>query len=96
MKTLFIVDHYVPFPQSEYGGVWNVLIDTDEECFDLITGEDSDTYPEFYSVLRENISKNINTPLHPGRIRNCYFVPHLNSYVKLFNRVSSDRSSKNG
>ena len=25
--------------------------------FDLITGEDSDTYPEFYSVLRENISK---------------------------------------
>ena len=57
MKTLFIVDHYVPFPQSEYGGVWNVLADTDEECFVLITGEDSDTYPEFYSVLRENISK---------------------------------------
>ena len=57
MKTLFIVDHYVPFPQSEYGGVWNVLADTDEECFDLITGEDNDTYPEFYSVLRENISK---------------------------------------
>ena len=51
MKTLFIVDHYVPFPQSEYGGVWNVLADTDEECFDLITSEDSDTYPEFYSCL---------------------------------------------
>ena len=57
MKTLFIVDHYVPFPQSEYGGVWNVLADSDEECFDLITTEDNDTYPEYYSVLRENISK---------------------------------------
>lgn len=57
MKTLFIVDHFVPFPQSEYGGIWNVIADTDEECFDLITSEDGESYPEFYSVLRENISK---------------------------------------
>ena len=57
MQTLFIVDHYVPFPQSEYGGIWNVIADTDEECFDLITSEDGESYPEFYSVLRENISK---------------------------------------
>ena len=57
MKTLFIVDHFVPFPQSEYGGIWNVIADTDEECFDLITSEDGESYTEFYSVLRENISK---------------------------------------
>lgn len=57
MKTLFIVDHFVPFPHSEYGGIWNVIADTDEECFDLITSEDGESYPEFYSVLRENISK---------------------------------------
>ena len=57
MKTLFIVDHFVPFPQSEYGGIWNVIADTDEECFDLITSEDGESYPEFYSVLRGNISK---------------------------------------
>lgn len=57
MKTLFIVDHYVPFPQSEYGGIWNVLADTEEECFDLITSDDNEAYPEYYSVLRENISK---------------------------------------
>ena len=57
MKTLFIVDHFVPFPQSEYGGIWNVIADTDEECFDLITSEDGESYPGFYSVLRENISK---------------------------------------
>tara|TARA_R100000231_G_scaffold23007_1_gene21774 strand:+ start:445 stop:678 length:234 start_codon:yes stop_codon:yes gene_type:complete len=57
MKTLFIVDHFIPFPQSEYGGLWNVLADSDEECFDLITSEDGDNYPEYYSVLRENIAK---------------------------------------
>ena len=57
MKTLFIVDHYVPFPQSEYGCVWYVLADSYEECFDLITSNDIDPYPEYYSVLRENINK---------------------------------------
>ena len=25
MKFLYIVDHFVPFPQSEYGGIWNVV-----------------------------------------------------------------------
>ena len=57
MKTLFIVDHYVPFPQSEYGGVWNVLADNDEECFDLITADDDSNSFEYYGTLRENISK---------------------------------------
>jgi len=36
-KFLYIVDHYVPFPSSEYGGIWNVVAKTDDECFDLIT-----------------------------------------------------------
>jgi len=56
-KYLYIIDHYVPFPQSEYGGVWNVIANNDEECFDIITSDDDDTYPQFYSTLRENISK---------------------------------------
>jgi len=56
-KNLYIVDHFVPFPQSEYGGVWNVIAETDEECFDLITDEDGEQYPQHYGQLRENISK---------------------------------------
>jgi hypothetical protein len=56
-KYLYIIDHYVPFPQSEYGGVWNVIANNDEECFDIITSDDDETYPQFYSTLRENISK---------------------------------------
>lgn len=55
-KFLYIVDHYVPFPSSEYGGIWNVIASDDDECFDLISGEDSGNfYEKFYSDLRENI-----------------------------------------
>ena len=34
-KYLYIVDYWVPFPQSEYGGVINVVAKDDQECFDL-------------------------------------------------------------
>lgn len=55
-KFLYIVEHYIPFPQSEYGGVWNVIAEDDEECFDLITAHDDDNfYERFYGDLRENI-----------------------------------------
>jgi hypothetical protein len=57
MKYIYIVDHFVPFPQSEYGGIWNVIAENDDECFDLITEQDDDEYPEFYGKLRENIVK---------------------------------------
>ena len=55
-KFLYIVQHYVPFPTSEYGGVWNVIAEDDDECFDLITAEDNGGfYEKYYSDLKENI-----------------------------------------
>ena len=39
-KFLYVVDHFVPFPTSEYGGIWNVVAEHDDECFDLIVDED--------------------------------------------------------
>jgi hypothetical protein len=55
-KFLYIVDHYIPFPSSEYGGLWNVIAESDDECFDLISAEDDGNfYEKFYSDLRENI-----------------------------------------
>jgi len=55
-KFLYIVQHYVPFPISEYGGVWNVVAKDDDECFDLISAEDNGNfYEKHYSDLRENI-----------------------------------------
>ena len=54
--NLYIVDHFIPFPQSEYGGVWNVLASNDEECFDLIADADDNQFPEYYGKLRSNIT----------------------------------------
>ena len=55
-KFLYIVDHYIPFPGSEYGGLWNVIAENDNECFDLIAAEDNGNfYEKHYSDLRENI-----------------------------------------
>lgn len=55
-KFLYIVDHYVPFPSSEYGGIWNVIAIDDDECFDLISAEDEGNfYEQYYTNLRENI-----------------------------------------
>jgi hypothetical protein len=55
-KFLYIVDHYVPFPSSEYGGIWNVIAEDADECFDLITSnEEGNFYEKYYSDLKENI-----------------------------------------
>ena len=55
-KFFYIVDHYVPFPSSEYGGVWGVIAADDEVCFDLITdADDGDFNSQYYANLRENI-----------------------------------------
>ena len=57
MKRLYIVEHFVPFPSSEYGGLWNVVADSDEECYDLIADDDGDLNTQYYGKLRENIMK---------------------------------------
>lgn len=57
-KFLYIVDHYIPFPRSEYGGIWTVIAENDGECFNLITDEDVNShYEKHYCTLTENIMK---------------------------------------
>ena len=56
-KFFYIVNHFIPFPRSEYGGIWNVIAKSDEECFDLITKEDKGMNDDYYNRLRENIMK---------------------------------------
>lgn len=36
MKYLYLVDYWVPFPSSEYGGVVSVIAENDQECHDLL------------------------------------------------------------
>jgi hypothetical protein len=54
-KFLYIVNYFVP--QSEYGGLLNVISENDEECFDVVVEWDNETWTEYYSKLRENVVK---------------------------------------
>lgn len=73
MKFIYIVDHYVPFPSSEYGGIWNVIAENDEECFDLITKYDGDDEynSHYYGNLRENILKARTFALNQQNVESC-------------------------
>ena len=39
MKSLYIVDYWVPFPSSEYGGVINLIAESDAEAFIILSQE---------------------------------------------------------
>jgi hypothetical protein len=48
MKYLYLVDYWVPFPSSEYGGIVSVIAENDEECHDLLRdcGDFDDRYTQ--------------------------------------------------
>lgn len=46
MKYLYIVDYWVPFPSSEYGGIINLIASNDTEAFEILSSEES--YDERY------------------------------------------------
>jgi hypothetical protein len=41
MKYLYIVDYWVPFPSSEYGGLINLIASNDTEAFEILSLEKS-------------------------------------------------------
>tara|TARA_B100002019_G_scaffold210758_1_gene183468 strand:- start:8 stop:247 length:240 start_codon:yes stop_codon:yes gene_type:complete len=57
MKSyLYIIDYWLPFPQSEYGGLINVIASSNDEVFALLSNEDFVTQnPEYIPKMRENI-----------------------------------------
>jgi hypothetical protein len=57
MKYLYLVDYFVPQFQSEYGGLLNVIAESNDECFDVVVEWDNETWTEYYGKLRENILK---------------------------------------
>jgi hypothetical protein len=69
-KFLYIVNHYVPYPDSN-GGLWNVVAEDDNECFDLIVAEDANNfYESYYNQLKENILNGIVYEL-AGEVESC-------------------------
>ena len=60
MKSLYIIDYWVPFPRSEYGGLVNVIASNDQECFNLLSETDefivsSATDKEYINFMMENV-----------------------------------------
>jgi len=40
MKNLYILDYWVSFPSSEYGGLVTLIAENDQEAFDILAAED--------------------------------------------------------
>ena len=69
-KFFYVVEHYIKFPHSEYGGIWNVIAEDDDECFDLISSKDKENHWEKdYRYLRENINDARRFTLYNGDLK---------------------------
>jgi hypothetical protein len=54
MKALYIVDYWVPFPCSEYGGVVSLIAESDTEAFAILSQE-----KDYDSIYIDRIMPNV-------------------------------------
>jgi hypothetical protein len=54
MKYLYLIDYWVPFPSSEYGGSISVIAENDEECHEILA-----EFPEFDDKYIGKIMENV-------------------------------------
>jgi hypothetical protein len=54
MKSLYIVDYWVPFPSSEYGGVVSLIADSDAEAF-IILSEEEQFDDRYVNLIMPNV-----------------------------------------
>ena len=57
MKYLYIVNYWVPFPSSEYGGVINVIADSNETCHDVLLEWRDSCESSHDGHIMENVTK---------------------------------------
>lgn len=57
--TLFIVDYWLPFPASEYGGVQIVAAESEAHCEQILADLVDDYYREQYPNYRMMIANRI-------------------------------------
>ena len=54
MKALYIVDYWVPFPSSEYGGLINLIAESDTEAFTILSQEE-DFDNRYVNLIMTNV-----------------------------------------
>jgi hypothetical protein len=57
MKSLYIIDYWVPFPSSEYGGLINVIAEDDNECHDILLNWRDDCESSHDSQIMDKVKK---------------------------------------
>ncbi len=76
MKYLYIVDYWVPFPSSEYGGIINVIAENDKECHDILRDDEDHGFDDRYeSKIMEQVVSAIKLKLadpEESRIVECF------------------------
>ncbi len=55
MKYLYLVDYWVPFPSSEYGGVISVIGENDNEVHDLLLDWREEYNSKFDNRIMERV-----------------------------------------
>ena len=63
MKYLYIIDYWVPFPQSEYGGMVTLIAENDNDAFNTIVNEEQlNSYEGYTSKIMERflLPKSLN------------------------------------
>ena len=64
LKYLYIIDYWIPFPTSEYGGVLCVISETESEVAEVIRNDDAIPHKEGYeNLMLKNIHDAEKLPL---------------------------------
>ena len=53
-QFLYIIDYWVPFPSSEYGGTISLIAQNDTEAFEVLASEDGFP-PEYRHLIMKNV-----------------------------------------
>ena len=54
-KFLYILDYWVPFPASEYGGLITLIAENDQEALEVLSEEDSFENDHGHLMMKEMI-----------------------------------------
>ena len=56
MKYLYLVDYWVPFPTSEYGGLINVIAENDNQCHDYLLHWRNECDDKYDNLIMEKVN----------------------------------------
>ena len=56
MKYLYLVDYWVPFPSSEYGGLLTLIAKDDNECHDILLEWRDECDTKYDNLIMEKVT----------------------------------------